>query len=86
MFSGLPDPDPLVQATDPAPDPDIYHQAKKLRKTLISSFLWLLYDFLFLKNVNVASKSNKQKNLIFVVAILKVKDENSRIRIRNRNR
>ena len=36
--------------------------------------MWLIYDFLSLKNdVNVASKSNKQKNL---VAILKVSDEN----------
>jgi hypothetical protein len=41
--------------------------------------------FLSLKNdVNVPSKSNKQKTLaqkIFFVAVLKVKDENSRIRI-----
>ncbi len=41
-----------------------YHQAKKVRKTLNHTVLWLLYDILSLKNyVNVASKSNKQKNI-----------------------
>jgi hypothetical protein len=28
MFLGLPDPDPLVQVTDPAPDPSIKKQKK----------------------------------------------------------
>jgi hypothetical protein len=37
-----------------------YHQAKIVRKTLIPTVLWLLYDFLSFKN-DVASKSNKQK-------------------------
>ncbi len=37
--------------------------AKTVRKPLVPNVLWLLYDFLFLKNdVNVPSKSNKQKN------------------------
>jgi hypothetical protein len=41
-----------------------HHQAKIVRKTLIPTVLWLLYDFLSLKNdVTVASKSNKLKNL-----------------------
>jgi hypothetical protein len=41
-----------------------YHQAKIVRKTLIPTVLCLLYNFLSLKNdVNVLSKSNKQKNL-----------------------
>ncbi len=40
-----------------------YHQAKIVRKTLISTVLWLLFDFLSLKNdVKVPSKSNVQKN------------------------
>ncbi len=41
-----------------------YHQAKIVRKPLISTVLWLLHDFLSLKNddVNVPSKSNMQKN------------------------
>jgi hypothetical protein len=53
-------------------DPDVfwppesgffYHHAKIVRKTLISTVLWLLYDFLYVKNyVNVPSKS-KKKNL-----------------------
>ncbi len=43
-----------------------HHQAKKVRKTMISTVLWLLYDNLSLKNdVNVPLKSNKQKNLLF---------------------
>ncbi len=40
-----------------------YHQAKIVWKTLIPTVLWLLYDFLSLKNdVNAPFKSNKQKN------------------------
>ncbi len=38
-----------------------------VRKTLIPTVLWLLYDFLSLKNdVNVPSKSNKHKNFKFI--------------------
>ncbi len=38
--------------------------SKKWRKFLISNVMWLLYDFLSLKNdVNVPSKKNKHKNL-----------------------
>jgi hypothetical protein len=62
-FMGLPDPDPdpLVKGTDTDPDPSII-KPKKVRKILISTALWLIYDFLSLKNdVNVVSKSNKQK-------------------------
>ncbi len=62
-----------------------YHQAKIVRKTLISTVFWLLFDFLSLKNdVNVPSKSHKQKNLfknLVFFCILNVNDENSRIRI-----
>ncbi len=58
---------------DPAPpDPHVFgppgsgsfsHQAKIIRKTLIPTILWLLLDFLSLKNdENVPSKSNEQKN------------------------
>jgi hypothetical protein len=40
-----------------------YNQAKIVRKTFIPTVLLLLYDFLSLKNdVNVPSKSKKQKN------------------------
>jgi hypothetical protein len=54
MFLGLPD-------LDPAPDP-YYHQAKVKKKPHFSCFV-IVNDFLSLKNyVNVASKSNKQKN------------------------
>jgi hypothetical protein len=43
---------PLVRGMDPD------HQAKIVRKPLIPTVLWLLYDFLSLKNdVNIASKS-----------------------------
>jgi hypothetical protein len=38
------------------------HEAKIVRKALIPTVLWLLFDFLSLKNdVNVPSKSNKEK-------------------------
>jgi hypothetical protein len=60
MFLGLPDPDPLVRSIDPDPDPSIIMQNSK--KNLDSYYFVTLFDFLFLKNdVNVASKSNKQK-------------------------
>jgi hypothetical protein len=45
-----------------------YHEAKIVRKTLVSTVLLLLFDFLSLKNdVNVPSKSNVQKKLFFKV-------------------
>ncbi len=84
MFLGLldPDPDPLVRMfwglLDPDPDPlvrygswSFYHQAKIVRKPLIPTALWLLFDFWSLKNdLNVPSKGNKQKNffLVFVAS------------------
>jgi hypothetical protein len=77
MFLGFSDthPDPLVRGTD---------QAKKVRKTLIPTFLWLLYDFLSSKNdVNVPSKSNDQKKIIFV-DVLKISIRNAWIRIQSR--
>ncbi len=58
-----PDPDPLVRDTDTDPDPSIT-QAKIVRKTLIPTVLWLLYDFLSLKkDANVPSKSSNQKTI-----------------------
>jgi hypothetical protein len=51
-------PDPLVGGYGSG---SFYHQAKIVRKTLIPTGLWLLFEFLSLKNdVNVPSKSNKQ--------------------------
>jgi hypothetical protein len=42
-----------------------HQQAKKVTKTLISTFLWLGYDFFSLKaDVNVPSKSIEPKNFI----------------------
>jgi hypothetical protein len=53
MFLGLPDPDP---------DPSIMQ--KNSKKNIGSYYFVTLFDFLSLKNdVNVASKSNKQKKL-----------------------
>ncbi len=64
MFSALPDPDPLVRGMNP--DPSIIKQKYVARKTLIPTVLWLLLDFLSLeKDVNVPSKSKKQKNFFF---------------------
>jgi hypothetical protein len=69
MFLGLPDPDPLVRgmdpdpALDPDPDPSIIMQNSK--KNLDSYYFVTLFDFLSLKNdVNVPSKSKKQKKLL----------------------
>jgi hypothetical protein len=55
------------------------HQAKIVRKPLIRTVFWLLYDYLPLKNyVNVASKSKNQKKN------QGKNHKNSRIRIRTR--
>ncbi len=71
MFLGLSG--PLIRGMDPA-------SSKTSEKNLNSYCSVTSFDFLSLKNdVNIASKSNKQKNLF--LAILKVTDEN-RIRIR----
>ncbi len=63
----IPDPDPFPSdphVFGPPRSGSFYHQAIIVRKTLIPSVLWLLLDFLSLKNdVNVPSNSNKQKNL-----------------------
>ncbi len=58
MFLGLPDPDPSIT------------KQKIVRKTLIPTALWRLFDFLFLKtNVNVASKSRviRRKAFFYLV-------------------
>jgi hypothetical protein len=60
---------------------------KNSKKNHDSYYFVTLFDFLSLKNVvNVASKSNKQKNCVkkqFFTGILKVNDANSRIRIQD---
>jgi hypothetical protein len=61
MFLGLPDPDPLVRGMGSGSG-SFYHQAKIVKKNLDSYCFVTLLDFLSLKNdVNVPSKSNKQK-------------------------
>ncbi len=61
MYLGLPSPDPSLFCTDP--DPSLNKQ--KVWKTLISTILWLLFDFLSIKtDVNVPSKTMRNK-LIF---------------------
>ncbi len=48
-----------------------YHSAKIVRKILMSTVLWLLFDFLPLNNyVNIPSKSNRQKNFLFISFLL----------------
>jgi hypothetical protein len=47
MFLGLLDPDPLVRGMDP--DPDLLSFSKNSKKTLISTVLRLLFDFIFEK-------------------------------------
>ncbi len=62
---GLPDPDQLVRGMDPDPAPSII--MKNNKKNLESNYfvtLLSLFEFLSLKNnVNVPSKSSKQKKL-----------------------
>jgi hypothetical protein len=73
MFLGLQDPDP--------------EPCKNSKKNLDFLYFVTLFDFLSLKNdVNVPSKSNKQKNCVknlFIAGMLKANDENSRIRIQD---
>ncbi len=68
MFLGLPDPDPLVRCMNPdpapGPDPDPSIIMQNSKKNLDSYYFVTLFDFLSLKyDVNVPSKSNKQKKL-----------------------
>jgi hypothetical protein len=70
MFLDLPDPDPdpLVRGMDP--DPSFIMQ-KNSKKNLDSSYFVNLFDFLSLKNdVNVTSKSNKQKFFFSKISFL----------------
>jgi hypothetical protein len=64
--SPKPDPDPQdPHVLRPPGSGSFSHQSKIVRKTLIPSVLWLLLDFLSMKNdVNVTSKSKKQKKFI----------------------
>jgi hypothetical protein len=67
MFLGLqdPDPDPLVRGMDPLRIWILLSSCKNSKKNLDYFFFVTLFDFLSLKNdVNVPSKSNKQKNCV----------------------
>jgi hypothetical protein len=71
MFLGLPDPDPdpLFRGMDPDPDPSTTMQNSK--NNLDPYYIVTLFDFLSLKNdVNVPSKSNKQKKLFKKISFL----------------
>jgi hypothetical protein len=53
------------------PDPSIIKQKYRSKKNLISTVLWLLFDFLPLKNyVKVPSQSSMQKNIFFLISFL----------------
>ncbi len=57
-----------------------YQKPKIVRKTLIPTLLWLLLDFLSLENdVNVPSKSNKQKNVFKKVSFFGIVKVNEKI-------
>ncbi len=50
---------------------NFYHQSQIVMKIFLPSVLWLLFDFLSLNyDVNVPSKSNKQKNTFFKLVFL----------------
>ncbi len=84
MFLGLPDPDPLVRNTVRIRLHICLSSSKNSKKTtLIPIDMWLLYDFLSLKNdVNVPSKSKKQKNLEDKILLLLTSWSRIRFRIR----
>jgi hypothetical protein len=64
-----PDPDPLVRGMEPDPDPPDPSTCKNCKKNLDSYYFVTLFDFLSLKNdVNVLSKSKKQKKNNFLLA------------------
>ncbi len=66
MFLDLLDPDPLVSGMDPA-----LSLSKNSKKTLIYTVLWLIFDFLRLKNdVKVPSQSNMQNFFSFLSFLL----------------
>ncbi len=69
-FLGHTDPNLLNRGTDP----DLHHQVHIVRKILISRYcfvsLWLLYDFLSMKNdLNVPSKTNKRKHFFIIFSV-----------------
>jgi hypothetical protein len=47
-----------------------YHQAKRVRKTLIPTVCDLFWTFFFENDVNVPSKSNKQKNILKIRIVI----------------
>ncbi len=69
VFFGLldQDPDPSVRGMDPAPGPSLKNKnnKKNLDSYLFETFLCL---FIFENDVNVPSKSNKQKKNSFLLA------------------
>jgi len=79
MFMGLQDPDPHPSLLYGSRSGSFHHQAKKVRKTLVSTVLWLLYDFFYIWRSK--RQRTKKKNKFFV-SILKATEEKSRIRIR----
>jgi hypothetical protein len=71
LFVSVPDPDPpdphvfgpsgFTSQRSGSGSGSFCHQAKIVRKTLIHTVLWLLLDFLSLKNdVNITSKSSRK--------------------------
>ncbi len=89
MFLGLLDPDPdlLVRGMDP--EPSITKQKNSKKNLDCYYFVTSLWLFSLKNDLNVPSKSNKQKffsQILVFVGFLKVNDKNRRIRIRIRIR
>jgi hypothetical protein len=74
MFLGLPNPDPLSQRYRSGSG-SLYHRAKIVGKKNLESYSFVIfYDFLSLKtDVNVSSKSNKQKKTTLLVTYSNVR-------------
>ncbi len=73
----VPDPDPYVFEPPGSASGSViclygsFHQQAKMKKTLISTVLWLFYDFLSLMNdVNPPSKRIKHSNLKEIFSFL----------------
>ncbi len=65
MVLGLPDPEVIILYGSVSGSGSFQQQAKKVRKTLISTILWLLFEILSIEtDAHVPSKCNKQKNCL----------------------
>jgi hypothetical protein len=68
IILGLPDPDQKIRGTNPAPDPSMYHQAKKIRKTMIPTVLCSVADPGCLSRIRFFPSQIPDPNFFFPVS------------------